>query len=155
MFPSKYDTSDKWGTFAFRICPFCGSEVTSYPIEEKSYLKPEEYIKIDESNREKVVELGKFCNRCKKLEYYDISSKDFRLFSKKLFCQSCAINEFIKENPDPSDSRNRFEFNKGNLQWDLIKITRPCLSCGKNIFLKPNEQWKKYCINCYKKIKGW
>lgn len=68
----------------------------------------------------------------------------------KLLCHSCLAGAIQEESEDPSDSDNKYFFNRRNLQWQLEKTRVKCESCGKKRWLNAENRWKKLCLACYK-----
>jgi hypothetical protein len=131
----------------------------SYKIEKIGY-----YTDINTNacqtmlKKEKAIEDGRVCSVCQKIEEYDFALHSFdkvQLQSKdgKLLCQSCLADVLEKELPDPSNEREKYQFNRRKLKWELSKVKQKCVDCGKERWLNAENRWKKQCETCYRKKK--
>jgi len=75
----------------------------------------------------------------------------YKELNGKTFCMNCFEKKVKSEIPDPSTPDKRFKLNTETLQYELNEVRLPCKDCGRNRWVKANEQWKKQCLSCYKK----
>ncbi|GAB1305129.1 hypothetical protein ACVA6F_08840 [Bacillus altitudinis] len=113
------------------------------------------YNKSRCENRLKLIEnikQGRFCNCCNVVEG-DIkgcfSKIELLKHDNNLYCKACLADFLLKENPDPSNSQEKYEFDKVELKWKKNKIKVQCPKCNKNRWLKAEHSWRKMCKNCY------
>lgn len=165
MFSSVRDDSGSWGTSISQIddiCPFCNGKLIVESIEENQYnVDPnitDKEIKLFQSkNREKMIEQGRFCSNCKRVEFFDLQERSLqpslREYKNRKYCHVCIVEEFKKDNPNPSNDEKKYELNSDSLSWDLKKVLVACKKCGKKRWLNVENQWKKMCITCYRSEK--
>lgn len=159
MFVSERDDRGGWGASISKIgdiCPYCDGKLIGENIESKQYnidlsIGEKEIILFRKKNREKMVECGRLCFRCRKVDLFDFYGQpSLHKYKDKNYCRDCIIVEFKSENPNPSTSEKKYEFNSFNLSWKLTKVLLPCLKCSRKRWLNIENQWKKMCITCYR-----
>lgn len=125
-------------------CFKCGFEIKDVSY----YEKVEDRINQTRLNERVCEECGikEFNNnKLRKLQYKEINGK--------LTCLDCFKKKIQSEFPDPSTPDKRFILNLDKVNYELNEVRLLCEICGRKHWVKANEQWKKQCLSCYKKVK--
>ncbi|WP_348622571.1 hypothetical protein [Paenibacillus polymyxa] len=117
------------------------------------------YTSVDEAGcqREKerveLIRAGKSCASCSKVEGLDwgLSSRlKLQEYGDRLLCEECLVDAAKQDKPDPSDKDNKYEFNRTQLEWSLVRVRIPCTICGKGHLVAVSERyWRTRCKKCY------
>lgn len=144
-------TTDRKGLFSYNFeerteenseidCYKCGHHMTGVPY----YEKIEEHANELELNK-------KICSECGIEEYQTLKIISFKQWENKTVCFDCVEKKLIDELPNPSTSDRKFKIDVKTEKYVLDSVMIPCVTCGRKRWLKAENQWKKQCMNCYKK----
>lgn len=94
---------------------------------------------------------GRICFDCEAIEgeFKGFSSVTLKKLHNKLYCQSCIVEVYKNQIPNPSNENEKYSFNETSLKWELDKVRIECPSCNRKRWLNAENRWRKKCKTCY------
>lgn len=144
-------STDKKGLFSYDFqertdksseidCYKCGHHMIGVPYYEKIEVHRNEY-KLNE----------KECAECGIKDSESNRIIEYKEWKNETLCLDCLEKKLIVELPNPSTDIKKFKLDVKSMKYVLDKVMIPCTTCGRKRWLKADNQWKKQCMNCYKK----
>ncbi|MDM5249638.1 hypothetical protein [Lysinibacillus sp. G4S2] len=135
-----YDFQERIDKSSEIDCYKCGHHMTGVSYYEKIEERRNE-MKLNE----------KACAECGIRKSESISIIQYREWKNEILCLCCLEKKLIVELPNPSTDDEKFKLDVKSMKYVLDKVMIPCITCGRKRWLKADNQWKKQCVNCYKK----
>lgn len=130
-------------------CYGCGHHMAAVGY----YTSVHERFCEQEKERIDLIRAGKVCSNCNKIERIDWGFRGrikLQAFNGRQLCETCVVDAVKQDNPDPSDTVNKFTFDESKLEWILDRVKIACETCSKLHWVKMTEQsWRRQCMSCY------